>query len=258
MPAVTASTPDALWASSAVRQLRPAGVLCRGVRRRLRGSQLLDGADLAVQVGARLLLVAAPEASASLLLRILAGLSRADGGIVRLAGLASRDEWGSRVTYVGASPALPAWLSASEALDLAARLRGFGRDERRRLVEAAIDRFALTGGLGPQRPMRHGGSGLLQRVAFASAVIGDPEVLLLDEPLRALDPQERMRLLTGVPARTTVLLASRFPASEVGIVDQVALLRDGRVALHAPIAELKRHRLPLSLRGIEALAGVAS
>ncbi len=258
MPAVTASTPDALWASRAVRQLRPAAVLCRGLRRRVRGARLLDGADLAIHVGARVLLVATPDASASLLLRILAGLSRADGGSVRLAGLGSRDEWGGRVAYVGAAPALPGWLSAAEALDLAACLRGYGREERRRLVDDAIERFNLTGGLGPERPMRHGGAALLQRVAYASAVIGEPEVLLLDEPLRAVDPQERVRLLTRVPARTTLLLASRFPASEAGIVDQVALLRDGRVALHVPMAELDRHRLPLSQRGIEALASVAA
>ena len=257
MPAVTASTPDALWASHAVRQLRPAAVLCRGLRRRVRGVRLLDGADLAIHVGARVLVVSTPDASASLLLRILAGLSRADGGSVQLAGLGSRHDWGRRVAYVGAAPALPGWLSAAEALDLAARLRGYRREERRRLVDDAIERFALTGGLGPGRPMRHGGAALLQRVAYASAVIGEPEVLLLDEPLRAVDPQARTRLLTSVPPRTTLLLASRFPASEAGIVDQVALLRDGRVALHSPTGELDRHRLPLSLRGIEALGLVA-
>lgn len=254
MPAVTASTPDALWASRSVRHLRPAAVQCRGLRRARRGDRLLDGVDLAIQVGARVLLVSTPEPSAGLLLRVLAGLARPDGGTFRLAGLAAPGAWARRVAYVGPGPALPAWLSANEALDLAARLHGYGRPERRRLAAAAIERFGLTGGLGADRPMRHGGAALLQRTAFATALLGEPEVLLLDEPLRALDPRDRSALLTSVPKRTTMLLASRFPASEAGLVDQVAFLRDGRAALHAPVSQLDRHQLPLSLRGVEALA----
>jgi hypothetical protein len=48
-------------------------------------------------------------------------------------------------------------------------------------------------------------------------------------------------------------MASRYPTSETGLVNQVALLRDGKVALHASADELERRGLPLSLRGIEAL-----
>jgi hypothetical protein len=51
-----------------------------------------------------------------------------------------------------------------------------------------------------------------------------------------------------------VLIASRYPAQEGGIVDRVVLIRDGRMALHAPISELDSQRLPLSLRGMTALA----
>ena len=231
-------------------------ILCRGLRRSLAGEPLLDGVDLEVRVGARLLLVSRPDAAASLLLRILAGLARSDRGSVRLAGLDARAAWSRRVSYVGAEPALPSWLSAAEALDLALRLHGYTRAERRRRSQAAIERYGLTGGLGPDRPMRHGGTALLQRIAFASALVGDPEVLLLDEPLRAIDPRDRQRLLSSVAPRTTMLLASRLPASEVGLVDEVALIREGRVALHAALSEMERNRLPLSLRGIEALAGV--
>ena len=88
-------------------------------------------------------------------------------------------------------------------------------------------------------------------------MVGRPEVLLLDEPLRSLDPEERSALLRAVPQRTTVLLASRLPASETGIVNQVVLLRAGRLALHARVTELERRGLPLSMRGLEALAGLA-
>ena len=104
------------------------------------------------------------------------------------------------------------------------------------------------------RPVRHGGPPLLQRTGLAAALLADPEVLLLDEPLRALEADERSRMLRLPGRRRTVVLASRYPASEAGHVSHVALLRHGRVVLLAPVADLEAAGLPLSVRGIDALA----
>jgi ABC-2 type transport system ATP-binding protein len=253
---LTSSTPDALWASRSVQLLRPAAVVCDGVRRIVHGQPLLDGVDLAVGVGARLLLVSNPEASASLLLRVLAGLVRASSGIVRIAGVARADDsasgWARRIGYVGPEAGIHAWMSPGEALDLAGRLAGLDRDERRRRIDAAAELYRLGPQLGT--PVRRGGPALAQRTALAAAMLADPEVLLLDEPLRSLEPDER-RLLLAIPGRRrTLLLASRYPASEAGLVNQVALVREGRIALHVGVAELEEHDLQLSMRGIEALA----
>lgn len=262
VPVVTASTPDALWASRSVRHLRPGAVVVRDLRRSLGRARVLHGVSLAVPVGARVLIASQPEGAGSLLLRILAGLARSDGGTIRMAGLETADParggWARRVTYAGPPTALPAWISPREALDLAARLLDFGPTERPGLIEAAFERYGLHRGAGPDRPLRHGGTAFAERTALAAAMVGSPEVLLLDEPLRSLDTAERHALLRAVPERTTVLLASRLPASEAGLVNQVVLIRRGRVALHAPFAELERRGLPLSLRGLEALADLAA
>jgi ABC-type multidrug transport system ATPase subunit len=95
---------------------------------------------------------------------------------------------------------------------------------------------------------------LLERVALAAAMLADPEVVLLDEPLRAIPPEERRRLLRLPGQRRTVVLASRYPASETGLCTQVVFIRDGRLALSASMARLTELGLPLSARGIEALA----
>jgi ABC-2 type transport system ATP-binding protein len=229
-------------------------VVVSGLERSVGRQRLLDGVDLRVPVGARLLLVSQPESAASLLLGILAGLARARRGRFELAGLSRADDpggWRRRVAYLPPDGGFYPWLSPMEVLELAGRLAGYEREERARRIDAAVERYRLASGL--RRPVSRGGPALAQKVGLAAAMIGDPEVLLLDEPLRALDDTERARLLRIPGRRRTVLLASRYPASEEGLVDQVALLRDGRLALHARRDELTDHGLPLSMKGIVAL-----
>src|SRR5205823_12565977 len=255
---VTSSTPDALWSSQAIRLLHPAAVVCQRVRRRVGRENLLERVDLQVPVGARLLLVAVPDASGSLLLRVLAGLAHADGGRFHLAGGLSPDAsaagWARRIAYVGPEPALFPWMSADETLMLASRLIGLEQGEAERRMGQAIERWGLV--VGNDRPMSRMGLAYMQRVAMAAALLGEPEVVLLDEPLRALDPDERIRLLRLPGDRRTVVLASRYPASEAGAVNQVAFLQNGRVELHAPISALEDLGLPLSHRSVETLAGM--
>lgn len=253
---MTRSTPDAMWSSPAVRLLRPAAVVCNDLRRAMRGGSGLAGVDLAVPVGARLLLIAEPDAAGSLLVRILAGLARSDSGSFQLAGAARADGspegWARRIAYVGPEPGLHPWMSAGEVLDLAARLDLLDPATARRRIEELVARWGLANGL--HRPMRRLGVGYLQRTAMAAALVGDPEVVLLDEPLRAVDPDERVHLLRLPGQRRTVVIASRYPASEAGCVNQVAFLREGRIAVHAPVSELADRGLSLSHRGVADLA----
>lgn len=243
---MTSSTPDALWTDPLVRRLRPAAVLCRGLRH-----DRLASLDLVVPVGWRLLVVSRPERAASDLLRIVAGLARPRAGSVRLAGLdpLAPQRAGGRVAYVGPQAGLYGWMSPREALQLSARLVAMPLADR---IEEVLETYGLRHVA--DRPMRRTGSDVTQRTAFAAAMLAEPEVLLLDDPLAALDTLERARLLNVPGPRRTVLLASRFPAREAGICDHVALVRGGRLALLAPVAALELAGLPLSLRGIEALA----
>jgi ABC-type multidrug transport system ATPase subunit len=252
---LTSSTPDALWASRSVRTLKPAAVVCEGVTRRSRGQDLLRDLTLVVGVGARLLVVSQPEQSASMLLRVLAGLSRVRSGIVRLAGMARPDSsaagWARRVGYVGPEAGIYPWMTPREVLDLAGRIAEYDASDIKRRIDHVAEQYRI--GVHLDEPIRRGGEPLAQRVALASAMLTEPEVLLLDEPLRAVEPEERARLLTIPGRRRTVVIASRYPASETGLVNQVAFLREGRLMVHAPISELERQGLALSQRGIDAL-----
>jgi ABC-type multidrug transport system ATPase subunit len=249
---VTSSTPDALWGAPALRALRPSAVICSDLSR----GRLLHRCSLSVPVGMRLLLVSEPDgAAASALVRILAGLARPERGSVSIAGLANPtlDGWGRRVAYLGPEPGIHRWMTPREALELAAHLLDLPAADASRRLERALAWVRIPDST-VDRPVGRGGPPLLQRTGLAAALMADPEVLLLDEPLRALDAAERSEILRLPGRRRTLLLASHYPTSEQGLVTHVCLLRDGRVTLMAPVSDLDAAGLPLSVRGIVALA----
>lgn len=207
----------------------------------------------------RLLVVGDPEGGASVLIRVLAGLSRPSRGRVELAGLddPSIAGWGSRVAFLGPEPGIHGWMTPREALTLTGRLLGLTDAEAARRMDRAFAWVQIPS-VAINRAVRRGGPSLAQRVGLAAALIADPEVLLLDEPLRAIEAHERARLLRLPGRRRTIVLASRSPASEVGLTSHVALVRDGRIAMLARIGDLEAAGLPLSTSGIVSLAALAS
>jgi len=189
--------------------------------------------DLSIDVGARVLVLAKPAASASLLLRILAGLARPGAGTFRVAGLARADDsaqgWARRVGYVGPQAGIYPWMSPAEALDLAGKLAGLDLEERRRRAAVVAEQFEL-----PERldaPVRRGGPALAQLTALACTMLADPEVVILDRPLLALEPEERARLLALPGARRTVLLTGIAPAVVSPFITQLFTIRMGRGVL---------------------------
>lgn len=248
---LTSSTPDALWDAPALRVLHPSAITVRGLKR----GRLLDRCSLTVPVGMRLMVVSDPPEGASELIRVLAGLARPDAGHIEIAGLTdpSRGGWGRHVAHLGPEPGIHHWMTPREALSLAAALLDVVPEDAAPRVERALAWAHIT----PQqadRPVRFGGPRLAQRTGLASTLIADPEVLLLDEPLRALETHERTSLLRLPGRRHSIVIASRHPAAEAGLVSHVALLRRGRIAVVAPVTDLAAAGLPMSMRGIVALA----
>lgn len=252
------STPDALWASAAASALRPAVVSCRGLRYSIDGKPILESVDLDVGVRTRLLLAERTGDGTAIVLRILAGLARSEAGTATVAGLpvGGSPEWRRHVGYVPPELALYRWLTGHEALDLAAKLHAVGPRSARRRIEDLSERLGFTEDL--DAPIGRYVPAQRERVALAAALIHDPEVLLLDEPLRSVDPRERTRILSHVSERRTVLMRSRYPARDREICDRVAFLRDGRIAVDASVIELTARGVTLSLSGLEAYVAGSS
>lgn len=159
-----------------------------------------------------------------------------------------------RIGFLPESSALPDTLTPEELLGYYGRLFGFsGADARRRAAEL-LDRV----GVGPERraPLRRCSRGMRQRVGIAQALLNDPEVVFLDEPLAGLDPLGRRDvrdlLLSLRGAGRTLFFSSHILSDAEAVCSRVAILDRGRLAAAGRIADLG-----LAVRGWElVVAGV--
>jgi ABC-2 type transport system ATP-binding protein len=202
-----------------------------GVSRRFGGRVALAPIDLELRRGETLALVGANGAGKSTLLAILAGtLEPSAGEVAWLEGV--------RSGWVPQRPAQYARLTPRENLELFARLGG-ERDAR-----AAAGRLLAAFDLpDDRRPSGDLSVGSRQRLNVAVGLLGEPDVLLLDEPTASLDPGQRRRL--WVTARELsgaggALVFSTQNLEELDHADRVLVLRDGAVAFAGPLEEYER------------------
>jgi osmoprotectant transport system ATP-binding protein len=219
-----------------------------GAVKRHRGAVVLGPLDLSVRAGGTLAVVGPSGAGKSTVLKLLLGLERPDAGEVRFGGspLAQQDPLSvrRRVGYVVQGGGLFPHLSAAGNAALVARWLGW--EERRiaaRLAELA-DLARLSPELLARFPAQLSG-GQAQRVALVRALMLDPEALLLDEPLGALDPVTRAELQEDLRdaferlGKTAVLVTHDL--GEAGfLAHRIALLRDGRLAQEGTLEDLVR------------------
>ncbi|WP_327004425.1 ABC transporter ATP-binding protein [Dactylosporangium sp. NBC_01737] len=193
-----------------------------GLSKRYGGHVALDAVDLAVPEGAVYGLVGPNGAGKTTLLAILAGLRRPTAGTV-YCGRSRR-----RVALLPDTPQFDPWLTGREVVALARHLVAPEGPASR------VDVVLRDTGLADAADRRVGGysRGMLQRLGLAATVVGDPELLLLDEPASALDPagrREVLDLIGQLRVRATTLLSSHILADVQEVCDTVGILRAGRL-----------------------------
>jgi ABC-2 type transport system ATP-binding protein len=200
----------------------------RGVSRRFGDHVALEPADVEVRAGEVLALVGPNGAGKSTLLGILAGALPPSAGAVEVGQ-------GVRVGWMPQRPAHYGRLSARQNLELFAQLQGVGG------ADVLLARLELPD---DGRPASTLSVGNRQRLDLAISLLGDPQVLLLDEPTAALDPRQRRRLwetARGVrDSGGAVVLVTQNVEDLEHVADRVAVLLDGRIVLDGPVAEYLR------------------
>ena len=175
-------------------------------------------------------------------IRLALGLIRPTAGAVAVMG---HDAGGDRMAALGEVGYLPGdlglypHLTGERTLDALARLHPRPPSERGRLCAALeLDQAAL------RRRVREYSRGMKQKLGLVAALQHDPPVVILDEPTSGLDPVIQARLLEWLASRAaagrTVFFSSHVLAEVEELCDRVAMIRDGRLLLTGPVAELRR------------------
>jgi ABC-2 type transport system ATP-binding protein len=214
------------------------------VVKRFGATTALDGVGF--EVGRGICGLLGPNgAGKTTLLRILATVLPPDAGTVRTLGHDPEDPDGRlairrRLGYLPQEPGLHRNFTGFEFVDYVAILKEWGA---RRARHDEVRRVLTLVGLEDvmHRPIRTLSGGMRRRVAIAQALIGDPDLLILDEPTAGLDPEQRLRfreLLSAVAQRATILLSTHQTDDVAALCSRVVVLLGGAVRFAGSPAEL--------------------
>jgi len=226
----------------------------RGLVKRYGDRTVLDGVDLAVAPGELVALLGPNGAGKTTTIEIIEGYRRADGGSVTVLG-ADPSTGGpplrARVGLMLQGGGLDPRSTPRDVLRLYAAFHDGGRDPLALLTEVGLDAVATT-------RVRRLSGGERQRLALALALVGDPELLLLDEPTAGMDPEAKRAtraLIAGLRAKGRAVLLTTHDLGDVErLADRVVILARGRVVAEGTPAELTAGGSPsLRLRLAAAL-----
>ncbi|MBD60458.1 MAG: hypothetical protein CMA79_00135 [Euryarchaeota archaeon] len=205
-------------------------------------------------------------AGKSTLFKMMMGRLKPTQGSVRLFGV---DPWEStspyrRVGYVSESEKLYEWMTSLDFLTTLARLHGMTREEARERSEHVLDFVGLSDVM--HKELGKYSKGMRQRVKIAHALVHDPDLIILDEPLHGCDPIARTSIMSVIRdlgnQGKTVLVSSHILEEIERITEQIVILHNGRLLalgnLHAirDLLDKHPHRILINCEDPRSLAGL--
>jgi ABC-2 type transport system ATP-binding protein len=215
-----------------------------GLSKSYGGQRSLDGVSLTVAAGESLGVVGPNGAGKTTLIRCVLGLAKPDAGSVRIFGAPAGEPAAlSRVGFCPERPYLYAYLTGEELLALLGRLSGLAGRHLKARTDAVLSLVGLADAR--KKPLRTYSKGMQQRLLLAQALLHDPEIVILDEPLSGLDPAGR-ELVTETldrlrQAGKTLLFTSHVLSDVQKVCDRVALIAHGRLVASETIANVLAH-----------------
>ena len=225
-----------------------------GLTKSYGGHAVLTGVDLSVPAGTVLALLGANGSGKTTTVRVLATLLRGDGGTARVHGHDVATEAAQvreSISLTGQFAAVDEVLTGRENLVLVAQLRHL--PDAGGVADRMLTRFRLTDAAG--RRVATWSGGMRRRLDIAMSLVGDPPVLVLDEPTTGLDPQSRLEVWATVrelaDRGATVLLTTQYLDEAEHLADRIAILHEGRVIVEGRLDELRRLLPPATVEYVE-------
>jgi ABC-2 type transport system ATP-binding protein len=216
--------------------------------------EALRGVDFDVARGSIFALLGQNGAGKTTVVKILSTLLKADSGTASVNGFdiaTQAADVRKSISLTGQFAAVDEILSGRENLVLVAHLRHL--KDPGTLADALLDRFSLTEA-GARRVSTYSG-GMRRRLDIAMSLVGNPEVIFLDEPTTGLDPEARIEVWQAVKELaghgTTVLLTTHYLEEAEQLADRIAILRGGHIVVNGTLGELKQLIPPAKVEYVE-------
>ena len=257
---MSTQTPEA--ASGEARPATPeADVRLDGVRKAYGEVAAVDGVELEIRRGEFFSLLGPSGSGKTTLLRLIAGFERPDAGRVFLRGVdvTNRPPYDRQVNTVFQDYALFPHMTVGENVEYGLRVKGVDRSERRRRAGEALEMVRLPG-YAKRKPVQLSG-GQRQRVALARAIVNRPEVLLLDEPLGALDLKLREEMQIELKriqeeVGITFVYVTHDQEEALTMSDRLAVLSQGRIEQLGPPEDVYEHPATEFVAGFVGVSNV--
>ncbi|HEX9191680.1 MAG TPA: ABC transporter ATP-binding protein [Candidatus Deferrimicrobiaceae bacterium] len=175
-------------------------------------------------------------------IKILNHLAIPDAGSVKVFGEVAgmRPESRRRIGFMPEQPYFYEYLTGEEFLRLCGHLHGMGRAEMARRVREMLERVGLAGS--ERKTVRKYSKGMMQRLGLAQALLHDPELVVLDEPMSGLDPMGRMEVRNLIrelkTAGKTVLFSTHIVSDVEALCDRVVMIDRGRKVAEGSVEDL--------------------
>ena len=214
----------------------------KGLRKCYKSITAVDGLDLSIQKGELFSLLGVNGAGKTTTIKMLTCLTRPTAGEALVGGHSITKEAERVKAIIGVSPqetAVAPNLTVRENLELICGIHGFSREKTVGKIEELSRQFDLEAVLNRRAGKLSGG--WQRRVSIAMALIGEPEILFLDEPTLGLDVLARHELwdvIQAMKGRITIILTTHYMEEAAALSDRIGIMKDGRLLAVGTVAEL--------------------
>ncbi|RHW38076.1 ABC transporter ATP-binding protein [Neobacillus notoginsengisoli] len=225
-----------------------------GLKKSFKGNEVIKGLNFVLKRGKCTALLGPNGAGKTTTLKMLSGLLAPSTGTIEFSDAKKGEDIRRFIGYLPQYPVFYDWMSGGEFLEYAGRLAGLQKKEAKERTEELL---ALTGiADAKKRAVGKYSGGMKQRLGIAQALIHRPKLIMLDEPVSALDPfgrREVLELLERLKTETTVLFSTHILNDAEEVCDEILFLHDGKIVEAGTMEELReRHqqqKIELQFRG---------
>jgi ABC-2 type transport system ATP-binding protein len=235
-------------------QVQEPAIHVQGLEKSYKKLEVLRGVDFDVERGSIFALLGSNGAGKTTVVKILSTLLKADAGIASVNGFdvaAQAADVRASISLTGQFAAVDEILTGRENLVLVAQLRHLKDPDA--IADDLIERFALIDAAA--RKVSTYSGGMCRRLDIAMSLIGNSQVIFLDEPTTGLDPEARIEVWQVVKELakhgTTVLLTTQYLDEAEQLADRIGILHEGRIIVNGTLAELKDLLPPAKVEYVE-------